>query len=76
MCIQGDVIGNSEIIEIMVSLYKRLLKLDILIDLELVLFWHKWVDPSHKSIKENQNHNRIDVKHTRWYNHYDSYIIT
>ncbi|KAK6789238.1 hypothetical protein RDI58_013037 [Solanum bulbocastanum] len=42
---------------------------------KIILFRCKWFDPSHRGTKVDQQHNIIEVKHTRKYRSYDFFII-
>ncbi|KAK6791438.1 hypothetical protein RDI58_010519 [Solanum bulbocastanum] len=74
--IQGDVDGTDQTIEY----YGVILEI---IEVrysgwptkKIVLFRSEWFDPSHRGMKVDHQHNIIEVKHTRKYRSYDSFII-
>ncbi|WMV50969.1 hypothetical protein MTR67_044354 [Solanum verrucosum] len=74
--IQGDVDGTGQTIE-----YYGVIQEIIEVrysgwpNKKIVLFRCEWFDPSHRGIKVDHQHNIIEVKHTRKYRSYDSFII-
>ncbi|KAK6778016.1 hypothetical protein RDI58_024734 [Solanum bulbocastanum] len=74
--IQGDVDGTSQTIEYYGVIQKIIeVRYSGWRKKNIVLFRYEWFEPSHRGTKVDQQHNIIEVKHTRKSKSYDPFII-
>ncbi|KAK6774198.1 hypothetical protein RDI58_029437 [Solanum bulbocastanum] len=74
--IQGDVDGSGQTIEYYDAIHEIIkVRYSGWPKKKIVLFRCEWFGPSHRGTKVDHQHNIIEVKHTRKYKSYDSFII-